>query len=298
MLTAQRGFEATADVAVVGPALKVLDADLAFEVGPCRAVGRPGAAGCAYARWRPRGLLRGVMRGGHVLELPDVRCLGCWCSGRCEAGGRRVVQVARTPGTTAKTPTLPSWPLLFRCCSPNPCSRPPCYLMRSLPTCSHITPCLYPRAVLPCRCAALPARPKRRASRRRSMRPPRRRAACWVRLAGRGVRGACSAASWHALKNVVVSLWTLPATLFPCLPLQRPRTPCARCRAEPAAGAGAGRAVWRAERAAGPAAPRHHKKPDCLPGSLGPPPRAVRPDLPGKGWGLGGRLGAMQAGET
>lgn len=32
LLTAQRGFEATADVAVVGPALKVLDADLAFEV--------------------------------------------------------------------------------------------------------------------------------------------------------------------------------------------------------------------------------------------------------------------------
>lgn len=30
---AQRGFEATADVAVVGPGLKVLDADLAFEVG-------------------------------------------------------------------------------------------------------------------------------------------------------------------------------------------------------------------------------------------------------------------------
>ena len=29
---AQRGFEATADVAVVGPGLKVLDADLAFEV--------------------------------------------------------------------------------------------------------------------------------------------------------------------------------------------------------------------------------------------------------------------------
>ncbi|KAL4421597.1 hypothetical protein ABPG75_010888 [Micractinium tetrahymenae] len=37
MLTAQRGFEATADVAVVGPALRVLDADLAFEVrGPAR----------------------------------------------------------------------------------------------------------------------------------------------------------------------------------------------------------------------------------------------------------------------
>ena len=34
---AQRGFEATADVAVVGPTLKVLDADLAFEVrGPAR----------------------------------------------------------------------------------------------------------------------------------------------------------------------------------------------------------------------------------------------------------------------
>ena len=34
---AQRGFEATADVAVVGPSLKVLDADLAFEVrGPAR----------------------------------------------------------------------------------------------------------------------------------------------------------------------------------------------------------------------------------------------------------------------
>ena len=30
----QRGFEATADVAVVGPPLKVLDADLAFEVRP------------------------------------------------------------------------------------------------------------------------------------------------------------------------------------------------------------------------------------------------------------------------
>ncbi|PSC68967.1 hypothetical protein C2E20_7463 [Micractinium conductrix] len=37
MLTTPRGFEATADVAVVGPALKVLDADLAFEVrGPAR----------------------------------------------------------------------------------------------------------------------------------------------------------------------------------------------------------------------------------------------------------------------
>ncbi|EFN59785.1 hypothetical protein CHLNCDRAFT_56574 [Chlorella variabilis] len=37
MLTAQRGFDATADVAVVGPGLKVLDADLAFEVrGPAR----------------------------------------------------------------------------------------------------------------------------------------------------------------------------------------------------------------------------------------------------------------------
>jgi hypothetical protein len=37
MLTAQRGFEATADVAVVGPGLKVLDADLGFEVrGPAR----------------------------------------------------------------------------------------------------------------------------------------------------------------------------------------------------------------------------------------------------------------------
>lgn len=32
LLNAQRGFEATADVAVVGPALRVLDADLAFEV--------------------------------------------------------------------------------------------------------------------------------------------------------------------------------------------------------------------------------------------------------------------------
>lgn len=32
LLASQRGFEATADVAVVGPALKVLDADLAFEV--------------------------------------------------------------------------------------------------------------------------------------------------------------------------------------------------------------------------------------------------------------------------
>ncbi len=40
MLTAQRGFEATADVAVVGPALKVLDADLAFEVGGPSVLGR------------------------------------------------------------------------------------------------------------------------------------------------------------------------------------------------------------------------------------------------------------------
>ncbi|KAI3429707.1 hypothetical protein D9Q98_005792 [Chlorella vulgaris] len=37
MLAAGRGFEATADVAVAGPPLKVLDADLAFEVrGPAR----------------------------------------------------------------------------------------------------------------------------------------------------------------------------------------------------------------------------------------------------------------------
>lgn len=43
MLAAQRGFEATADVAVVGPALKVLDADLAFEVGSSRVEGWSGA---------------------------------------------------------------------------------------------------------------------------------------------------------------------------------------------------------------------------------------------------------------
>ena len=48
-LAAQRGFEAAADVAVVGPRLKVLDADLAFEVR-----GRLGRS------WRLWGLLCGT----------------------------------------------------------------------------------------------------------------------------------------------------------------------------------------------------------------------------------------------
>lgn len=69
-------------------------------------------------------------------------------------------------------------------------------------------------------------------------------------------------------------------------PAPAPRRPPLRlppCRPEPAAGAGAGRAVWGAGRAAGPAAARHHQEPDRVPGALGPPPAAVHPDLPG-GW--------------
>ena len=57
--------------------------------------------------------------------------------------------------------------------------------------------------------------------------------------------------------------------------------PC-HCRAEPAPGTGAGRAVWRAQRDAGPAPPRHHQAADCVPGSLGRPPPPLRPNLPGQ----------------
>jgi len=65
MLKAQRGFEATADVAVVGPALKVLDADLAFEVRQGVGVGRGG----------------GRVGGGEVGEAQY------WAGGACVAAG-------------------------------------------------------------------------------------------------------------------------------------------------------------------------------------------------------------------
>jgi hypothetical protein len=137
---------------------------------------------------------------------------------------------------------------------------------------------LCPLCFLAARCAVPPAAPKRPASSRPSMRRQRRLAACLVSV---GHRRRCSllcAAGSRAadeLHGVGIFVWPL------ALELSSLHTLPWRCRAKPAAGTSAGGAVWGAGRAAGPAPPCHHQEPDCLPGLLGPPPAAVRPNLPG-----------------
>ncbi|KAL4450201.1 hypothetical protein ABPG77_010870 [Micractinium sp. CCAP 211/92] len=76
MLTAQRGFEATADVAVVGPALKVLDADLAFEVrGPARSAKEARKQAQKYAAAKEARSMLG-------LSLPQAQVLAELFGGR------------------------------------------------------------------------------------------------------------------------------------------------------------------------------------------------------------------------